>query len=236
MLGCEAARLDVDDHPAGGRVVGAAERQIESAREGEPVVAHLHALGHLGGGTPAAPQRREGVEEAGGQRDALAAQLRDGGFVTAGQPVTEAVLAVDDAGDRVVDQLGRVALAVQVHRQLDRLVAHRATGQGHAPLEGSLLLGQETDLTSVDRGEVALADEQPVGARVGLAAAVDHGHQLAFEQVADVHPQGRSIRRPLVGRRSQTFEVLRLHRVHRREVVHRAPPYRRCVGVDRPTP
>ena len=78
----------------------------------------------------------------------------------AAEVVADAVVAGDEAGDGLVDQLAGRRVAPPAHRQLDGLVRHGAASGLRRPGELLRLLGEEEPLAAVDRAEQVLRHPQ----------------------------------------------------------------------------
>ena len=177
VAGDRHARLEVDDHLVGAARIELAERQVHLAAEHDRAPDQLHVRTALGDRPPAGLERREALLELRDEVGGLAAQLRPVGLGQPGEERPGPGVAVGDAGDGVVDQVGRHRLAAPVDGQLDGLVSHLAPDVGDAPRERGLV-GDVVGLATVDARERVLADPEPLTPQRGFEASGQRGQRL----------------------------------------------------------
>jgi hypothetical protein len=151
------------------------EREVDATGEPHEPVVQLDADASLGHRAPARLERGEALLEGTHQIDGRAPQLGSGRLGRAGQPPGQAVVAGDEDGEGLVDEMGRVGIAPPVDRELDGLVDHAATSGVGRPFEVAVRL--EVVTASVDAGESVLGDVERLPAQL-LHEVGDAGLEL----------------------------------------------------------
>ena len=184
------------------------EREVDPAGEAHEPVVQLDADAGLGHRAPPRLERGEALLEGADQIDGRAAQLGPGRLGRAGQPAGQAVVAGDEDGEGLVDEMGRVGIAPPVDRELDGLVDHAAASGVGRPLEVAVRL-EVVALAGVDAGEGVLGDVER------LPAQLVHEVGQAGLELGDDAPGEALGRRRRIARAPQQFEDPALRGVER---------------------